>query len=254
MHKHNTPENTLTINGFDLYYEMHGQGAPLLMLHGFTGSGVGLLAAFKELSKYYQLIIPDLRGHGRSTNPNNEFTFRQAAVDMIALLDHLNIDQCSAIGFSGGGCTLIHMAYQQPEIIESMAIISAAPYFPAHTRDIMRQFTIESHSPEEWEAMQRIHFHGDEQIHRIWQQANDMSNSTDDMNFTQEMLAKIKAKTLIVQGDHDPLYPIDITIELFKGIPNSHLWIIPNSGHVPINENNINQFNNYIKKFFNSSI
>lgn len=97
------PGNTLSINGFDLYYEIHGKGFPLLLLHGFTGSGANLLHEFSQLSKDFQLIVPDLRGHGRSTNPSKQFTFKQAALDIVALLDHFHISECFAVGFSGGG-------------------------------------------------------------------------------------------------------------------------------------------------------
>src|SRR3990167_10276139 len=113
----------------------------------------------------------------------------------------------------------------------------------------MQQSTVESHSAAEWDDMRKIHLHGDEQIRLIWQQANEMGDSKDDMNFTPEMLAKIKTKTLIVQGDHDPLYPIDTTIELFKGIPNSNLWIMPNGGHVPINGENMDEFTDCVRIF-----
>lgn len=239
---------TLSVNGFDLYYEVHGEGAPLLLLHGFTGSGAGLAEIFKDLSKTHQLIIPDLRGHGRSTNPSNEYNFHQTALDIFALLDHLKINNCSAVGFSGGGMTLLHMAYQQPDRIRSMAIVSAAPYFPQSTRDFMKQVTVESHTSEEWEAMRKIHIHGDEQIKMIWQQANAFSENQD-MDFTSDKLSKIKAKTLIIQGDRDPIYPLELTVEMYKGIPNSYLWIVPNGGHGPIIGGLIQEFINYLIKF-----
>lgn len=241
--------NTLSINGFDMYYEIHGEGLPLILLHGFTGSGAGLVQGFKQLSEKYKLIIPDLRGHGRSTNPSKQFTFRQAGLDVAALLDHLNISQCSAIGFSGGGCVLLHVAYQQPEKIKSMTIVSAAPYFPQQTRNVMKQFGSQEKTEEEWAAMRSIHFHGNEQIQMLWKQASAFSESYDDMNFTAEMLSKIKSKTLIVQGDRDPIYPIDLTIEMYKGMPNAFLWIIPNGGHVPVSTDSTQDFIRHVEKF-----
>src|SRR5579872_1841425 len=235
--------NILSVNGFDMYYEIHGEGSPLLLIHGFTDTGEGLAQRFKQLSANHKLIIPDLRGHGRSTNPSKQFTFRQAGLDLSALLDHLNISHCSAIGFSGGGCTLLHIAYQQPERIKSMAIVSAAPYFPQQTRDIMQQFSAQEKTEEQWTAMRNIHFHGDNQIQKLWKQASTFSN--DDMSFTSEMLSTIKTKTLIVQGDRDPIYPIELTIEMYKSMPNSYLWIIPNGGHVPISADSTREFISY---------
>lgn len=237
----------ISINGMDMHYEVYGEGKPLLLLHGFSGSGAGLADIFKDFIKTHQLIIPDLRGHGRSTNPSNEYNFHQTALDVFALLDHLKINNCSAVGFSGGGMTLLHMAHQQPDKISSMTMVSAAPYFPPSTREFMKQVTVESHTKEEWEAMRKIHIYGDEQITMIWKQANAFSENQD-MNFTSEKLSKIKAKTFIIQGDRDPIYPLEITIEMYKAIPNAYLWIIPNGGH-GISTDVIPEFLNNLMKF-----
>jgi pimeloyl-ACP methyl ester carboxylesterase len=241
--------NILSINDFEMYYEIHGEGTPLLLLHGFTGSGAAVVQQFKQLSANYKLIIPDLRGHGRSTNPSKQFTFHQAALDVFALLEHLNIGQCSGVGFSGGGCTLLHMAYQQPDKIKSMTIVSAAPYFPQQTRDLMKQLSPQGKTEEQWAKMRSMHFHGDEQIQMLWNQADGFKESYDDMNFTAEKLSQIKLKTLIIQGDRDPFYPLDITIEMYKSMPNAYLWIIPNSGHVPISAESTQEFILYLENF-----
>src|ERR1700731_4072346 len=114
---------TVPINGMQMYYVTHGQGEPLVLLHGYTGSSGDWELFLPDLAKEYHLIIPDLRGHGRSTNPSTTFTFRQAALDVFALLDHLDIDKFKAIGFSGGGNTLLHMATQQPGRVAAMALV-----------------------------------------------------------------------------------------------------------------------------------
>jgi pimeloyl-ACP methyl ester carboxylesterase len=80
-----------------------------------------------------------LRGHGRSTNPSKEFTFRQLSLDVFSLLDHLGVERCKAIGLSMGAKTLLHLATQQPARVEAMVLLSAAPYFPEQARAIMRQ-------------------------------------------------------------------------------------------------------------------
>jgi len=245
--------NTIRINDIDLYYEIHGKGTPLLLLHGFTGSGVALVELFQDMTEEYQLIIPDIRGHGRSTNPSKVFTHRQAALDIEALLSYLNIKKCSAVGFSGGGNILLHMAVRQNPVLENILIVSATPYFPNQAREIMRQFIVEGRSKEEWDAMRKIHFHGDDQIKMLWQQANAMGISEDDMNLTSDDLNKIKIKTHIVQGDRDPLYPLEVSIEMYKNIPGAALWIIPNGGHVPITPFWVPTFKSYIKEITRSA-
>jgi pimeloyl-ACP methyl ester carboxylesterase len=89
-------------------------------------------------------------------------------------------------------------------------------------------------NPEEWETMRKRHKHGDEQIKAIWQWSRGLADSYDDMNFTPPYLSTITAHTLIVHGDRDPFYPANIALEMYAAIRGSHLWVIPNGGHVPI--------------------
>ena len=226
---------TLEINGIQLYYETQGAGEPLLLLHGGSGCHEDwAYAGREELLREYTLITPDARGHGRSTNPAGSITHRQCALDTLALLDHLGIEKCKAIGISMGGNILLHMATLQPDRIASMVVVSAAIYFPEQARAIMRQVSVDSQPPEAWETMRKRHRHGDEQIKAIWEWSRGMADSYDDMNFTPPYLSTIQARTLIVQGDRDPLYPVEISVEMAQAIPRSSLWIVPNGGHGPI--------------------
>jgi len=229
-----TTGQTAPINGMQMYYEIHGQGEPLVLLHGFTGAGSNWQSFIGDLAREYQLTIPDLRGHGRSTNPSGEFTFRQSALDVFGLLDYLGIRRCKAIGVSAGGKTLLHMATQQPARVEAMVLVSATPYFPDQARVIMQQLSPHNRTDAEWEQMRQWHKHGDEQIRALWKMANAFKDSYDDMNFTPPYLSTIRARTLIVHGDRDPLYPVNMAVELYAAIPCSYLWVIPNGGHGPI--------------------
>ena len=226
--------HTASVNGIEMYYEVSGSGPPLVLLHGFGGSGQDWNSMRGEYVNAYQVIVPDLRGHGRSTNPTNQFTHRQSALDVYALLDHLGIRQFRAMGISTGGMTLIHMATQQPSRVEAVVLIGATIYFPEQAREIMRLSTVESMTPQDWERMRRIHKHGDEQIRALRNEFHNFKDSYDDMNFTPPYLSTIQARTLIVQGDRDPLYPVEISVEMAKAIPRSSLWVVPNGGHGPV--------------------
>jgi pimeloyl-ACP methyl ester carboxylesterase len=80
----------------------------------------------------------------------------------------------------------------------------------------------------------QVHKRGDEQIRELQQQFHNFKDSYDDMNFTRPYLSIITARTLIVHGDRDPFFPVEIPIEMYRGIPNAELWIIPHGGHVPM--------------------
>lgn len=223
-----------SINGIDLYFETYGEGPAMLMLHGFMGSGADWGKVFKTPPEGYRSIFPDLRGHGRSTNPPGTFTFQQSARDMFALLDALNIAKCSAIGLSGGAQTLLHMAIQQPDRINAMVLVSGGHYFPKEARAFMRGFSLETLPFSELQAMRERHKYGEEQLRMLLAQARGFQTSYDDMSFTPPHLATITARTLLVFGDKDPLYPVQIPVEMHASIPKSRLWIVPNGGHGPI--------------------
>jgi pimeloyl-ACP methyl ester carboxylesterase len=222
------------INGCQIAYDVRGDGEPLLLLHGGMGAGADWKYVFPEDPPGWRVIVPDLRGHGASTNPSGAFTFRQAALDILELLDRLGIETVKAIGLSGGGITLLHMATLQPQRIAAMIVVSAPPYFPAQARAIQATFS-EAMLPEnERQAMRRRHVHGEDQIRSLFEQVHGFARDFTDVNFTPPFLSTITADTLIVFGDRDFLYPVSIAFELHAAIPRSFLWVVPNGGHGPI--------------------
>ena len=98
----------------------------------------------------------------------------------------------------------------------------------------MAQFSADRLTDQEWKVMRHRHKHGDEQIQELYRLGNGFKDSNDDMNFTSPYLNLITAQSLIVHGDRDPFYPIEISLELFRSIRRSALWIVPNGSHVPI--------------------
>src|SRR6185369_5720179 len=129
---------TIDINGIEMYFEERGQGEPLVLLHGFTGAGADWQHVYDldELAGRWRLIVPDLRGHGRSSNPGGVFTHAQCARDVTALLDHLGVARFRAVGMSLGGNTLLHMASRQPDRAAAMVLVSATMHYPAQARAI----------------------------------------------------------------------------------------------------------------------
>jgi pimeloyl-ACP methyl ester carboxylesterase len=202
---------TVHVNGLDLFYRDHGAGEPLLLLHGFTGSGDDWQHVFTRPLDGFRVIAPDLRAHGRSTNPSGSFRFADVARDIFGLMDALGIDTVKAIGMSAGANTLLHMATQQPARVSAMLHVSGTPRFPDQARAMMRAMT----GP-------------------LAGYAHAFAEDRDDMNFTAESLSRITARTLVVHGDRDPLYPVELAVELLRGIPNASLWVVPNGGHGPI--------------------
>jgi pimeloyl-ACP methyl ester carboxylesterase len=186
------------------------------------------------LGQRFRVISPDARGHGRSTNPSGEFSFGGCARDVIVILDALGIERAKAVGVSLGAKTLLHVATLVPGSVASMVLVSATPRVPEPTRALFREAALAEHSRDEWARMRTLHMHSDEQIGRLWELPRRLAEDPRDMSFTTEQLATITARTLIVTGDRDPFYTVEPAVELFRSIPRSSLWVVPEAMYTPI--------------------
>lgn len=241
------------VNDVELHYEEYGEGMPLVLLHGFGGCTQNWHPFTDELSKHYRLIVVDLRGHGYSTNPSNTFTHREAASDVFQLLDSLGIDRFSAMGISTGGMTLLHMATSQPTRIDAMVLVSATTHYPDQARAIMRRVSFRTMPLDIREMYRECAKRGDEQIHQLTTQFNAFHSDYDDMNFAAESLATISARTLVVHGDRDAFFPVEIPVSIYRAIPNAELWIIPGGDHVPIYDAAV-PFTSIALRFLNATV
>lgn len=219
------------VNGVRLYYEIHGEGEPLVFLHGFTMSHKMWEEWTNDFSGRFKVILVDLRGHGNSTNPSNVFRHKESAKDIYALLDHLKIDKFKAMGYSSGAMTLLHMAIMDTSRLEAMALLGATNYFPEVCRNILGSVKYENLSEGWLNSLKAYQPGGENQIRKLLNQFNDFAETYEDMNFTNRYLSMIKSSTLIIHGDRDELFPVDIPVEMYKSIPNSYLWVIPDFAH-----------------------
>jgi pimeloyl-ACP methyl ester carboxylesterase len=224
--------STIDTAGMRLHYDEHGAGDPLVWLHGGMGIGDDWRYIFKEPPAGYRLIAPDLRGHGRSTGAAPAYSFRQAALDVLALLDHLAIPRARVIGLSGGGISALHLATIAPARVDALIAISAPAAFPEQARAIQRQFSEAMFGEAELARMRQRHPRPG-QLDALLAQVRAMPDAGDP-NFTSDDLSAITADTLIVFGDRDPLYPVSIAVDLHATIPHSWLWVVPNGGHGPV--------------------
>jgi pimeloyl-ACP methyl ester carboxylesterase len=227
--------NFATINGMQMYYEVYGEGTPLVLLHGFTGSSLVWQPYIGEFAKHFRVIVPDLRGHGRTLDPTNQFTLAQQALDVFVLLDQLEIEHFKAIGNSGGGCSLQYMAAQQPERLEAIILASCSAYFPEQTATAL--LAIVDEDDASFEPRRHHHLQDIRQIRTL---VNQMPKIVEDYNTQPPDLSKITAQTLIVSSDRDGLSSpgptsVSMPFEMYTSIANTHLWIVPNAGHAFVN-------------------
>ena len=115
------------INGLKMYYEIHGKGAPVVLLHGaFMAITTNWTGTIAQLSKNRQVIAVEMQGHGRTADIDRDISSENLADDIAALLDYLKIQQADVLGYSMGGGVAMQVAIRHPEKVKKVVIISAA--------------------------------------------------------------------------------------------------------------------------------
>lgn len=236
------------VNGVDIAYVESGSGEPLVLIHGFGGCSTVWESVVPVLEKQYRVISMELRGHGSSGGFEGPFLFEDSAGDLLGLLDHLGLGEVKAMGISAGGMTLLHAAVREPERFKAMAVIGAADGFPEQARVIMRG-TPGNMPPEVLAFFTACAVRGQAQVDHLLQQFNGFQHNDDDIDLSPGELAKIRARTLIVHGDRDEFFPVQIPVRMYDAIPVSQLWIVPGGGHVPIFDTNAKAFEEAALRF-----
>ena len=222
-----------------------GAGRPLLLVHGFQGAAADWVHVFPEPpgagsssqpgDEPRELIEVDLPGHGRSSaDADGRFRFRRAAERLAATLEGAELAAVDAIGLSGGALTLLLLAQRHPRLLRRVVAVSATPYFPPQARDFMAAVDPEEQSEADWQAMRARHPGGDAQIRRLWQCGRDLGHSHRDVELGHVELRRIATPFLLVHGDRDPLYPLPLALQLYEGLADARLWVVPEGGHGPI--------------------
>ncbi|MCB8960885.1 MAG: 2-succinyl-6-hydroxy-2,4-cyclohexadiene-1-carboxylate synthase [Ardenticatenales bacterium] len=129
------------LNGEPYHFWTGGSGRPLLLLHGFTGSGAGWEPFRAAWGADYQLIAPDILGHGRSAAPADPARYTMAAVaaDMVALLDHLGLAKADLLGYSMGGRLALYLVCHYPDRFDRLILESSSPGLATETERASRR-------------------------------------------------------------------------------------------------------------------
>ncbi len=119
--------STKTINGIELYYEIHGQGEPLILIHGLGSCTEDWQYQITYFAKNYQVIVVDIRGHGQTDKPSGAYSIELFADDVVQLLNTLKITKVNVIGLSMGGMIAFELAVRHPQLIKSSVIVNSGP-------------------------------------------------------------------------------------------------------------------------------
>ena len=223
-----------------MYCEIYGEGQPVLIIHGNGGSISNFSSNIPYFAAKYKVIIADSRAQGKSADPGDSLTYEMMADDYAALLDRLHVDSAYVIGWSDGGINGVLLAIRHPEKVKNLAVTGTNLW--ADTAAV---------SQEIWD-MVRPQYAAMKKIHNMTaQQKNNfklLRLLCDQPNIPLSDLHKIKCPSLVIGGDHDVIRPAH-TMLIADNIPQSYLWILPNSGHsTPVVYSEL--FNKTVDNFF----
>jgi len=204
------------VNGVVLYYEIHGEGSPLVMLHGGVNPSDMFGAPLTEMARTHQVIAIHLRGHGFSTDADQPWSYEQMADDVAALLGELNIGKVDFMGWSLGGGVALQTAIRHPEHVGKLIVISMNIRDTGNFPEIRAEFdAMPGKAAEYAEGVNRsplATLYPDIDWATMFQKTGEMNRGSYDWSAD---VAKIRSPTLLIFSDADMMSP-EHMVEIYK--------------------------------------
>jgi pimeloyl-ACP methyl ester carboxylesterase len=233
------------VNGLKMYYEIHGQGEPLVLLHG---AYMTIEGPIRDMAKYFagknrQVIAVELQGHGRTADIDRPITTGGMADDVAALLKHLKIKQADVLGYSMGGGAALQLAVSHPEVIRKLVVVSAVYNNSGMYPELLKlipTLTPEMFEGSPWKTIYDSIAPNPKDFPKLMAKLKKL----DELGSTiqAEQLKAFKAPVLIVIGDADATKP-EHAVEMLRlfgggvmgdlaGVPKARLAVLPGTTHV----------------------
>ncbi|MFC0514444.1 alpha/beta fold hydrolase [Mucilaginibacter angelicae] len=219
-----------TVNGLKMYYEIHGSGFPLVLIHG-GGSDIGVTfgRVLPILAQSHRVIGIDMQAHGRTPDRGVPTSFEQDADDVAALLKSLGINQADIFGFSNGGNTAMQVAIRHPHLVHKIVIASSfykRDGFDAWFWDFMPNASLDNMPKPLQEAFLAIN-NDPAALEIMHNRDRDRMLAFED--WSDDTIRSITMPALVIAGDNDVIRP-EHTLQLYRTLPNAQLCILP-AGH-----------------------
>lgn len=234
-----------SVNGLQMYYEIHGEGQPLVLLHGaFSGIGTSFGKLIPGLSGKRQVVAFELQAHGRTADIDRPLTLEGMADDVAEAIKQMGFEQADVLGYSMGAGVALHVVVRHPEVVRKLVLASGSYKMAGVHPGLMEG--LEEMKPEmmygsPWHEEYMRTAPRPQDFNRLFAKKAEMDGQTRD--FSDEQIRAIKAPTLLIIGDSDFTRP-EHAVEMFRllgggvfgdtpaGLPNSQLAILPGTSHV----------------------
>lgn len=234
------------VNGIKVYYEVHGEGKPIVLLHGaYMTIGLNWAQIIPELAKTRKVIALEMQGHGHTAYSDRTLALSTLASDVAGVMKFLKIDSADIVGYSLGGTIAYQLVIQNPELVKKLIIISSTYKSEGWQKEVRSVF-----------EMVRPEFFDATPLHAEYVKvAPDTANwhkfvgkmiefAKSNFNLGDDNIKKIKSPVLLIMGDNDGVDK-SVLIDTYKmlggavaadmaGVPKSQLAIIPGKGHVTL--------------------
>ncbi|WP_106293226.1 alpha/beta fold hydrolase [Arcticibacter pallidicorallinus] len=218
------------VNGLKMYYEIHGAGAPLVLIHG-GGSTIETTFGriITKLSENHKVIAVEMQAHGHTSDIDRPLSFQQDADDIAMLLKTLNINKANVFGFSNGASTTLQFAIRHPQMTNK--IIVGSTFFkksgaPDWFWDMMSKPSFEGMPQPYKDAFLKVN-PDTSALYRMYER--DVARMQSFPDIPEQQMKSITAPSFIIIGDND-VVRVEHAVEMHNLIPNSRLAIIP-GGH-----------------------
>jgi pimeloyl-ACP methyl ester carboxylesterase len=236
---------TIEANGAALYVEERGNGAPVVLIHGGLGSSAMMRWVVAFLSDDFRVITPDSRGHGRSTNPRGRLSYAQIADDVAALIATMGLARPVVGGYSDGGQVALELGARHPNAAAALIVAAAYPDFAnSGLRDVMRALlgADEQGNPDFAQTDARLgrfadvvkswHPGGEQQWRALVTQSAPMW--IDYAGLSTDEVRSIDVPVLVFTGDRDQYIGLDLSVALYRALPNAELAVVPGTDHIGV--------------------
>ncbi|QEE48458.1 alpha/beta hydrolase [Flavobacterium alkalisoli] len=216
-----------TVNGLEMYYEIHGSGTPLVLIHG-GGSTINSTYGnvLSQFAKKHKVIAVELQAHGRTKDRGVPLSFEQDADDVAALLQQLAIAKADIMGFSNGGTTALQIAIRHPEVVDKLILCSAtysrAGLVPGFFEG-MKQVTIEMMPAQLKEAFLQVN--PDKAALQV-SFNRDVERMLNFKDIPEEKIKAVKAPALVINADKDVIVT-EHALELSRLLADAQLTVLP---------------------------
>jgi pimeloyl-ACP methyl ester carboxylesterase len=234
----------IDVGALELYHERHGEGPPLVLLHGAFGTIESCFAELlPALARDFEVVAVELQGHGRTRDISRPLTYEGMAGDVAALLEALEIARARLVGYSMGGAVGLELALERPELIERLVFAGGASFDPDGEYPEL-QASFESFDPHKldgsrWHEAYRQVAPDPDGWTSLVVKLNELDRSGH--SWSRERLAGMRAPTLLINGDSDIVRPEHV-VEMFRllgggvpgnlvGMPQSQLALLPGTTH-----------------------